>query len=178
MITDIALIRIYDIISKQFIPIDTKEILFVITSISCLVAEYLLLEFIKPPRNDNKGKNRLHANLLYVITKAIQYVIGAIVVLLILQIILSSKYNNTVLLAIILCSYVLSIDILSVFIVRILTLIPSKRNMTFMMLFVFVVGCITINAAIAMVSVSLRIEDRQPELLSDIADIVLQKGRR
>ena len=61
MITDIALIRIYDIISKQFIPIDTKEILFVITSISCLVAEYLLLEFIKPPRNDNKGKNRLHA---------------------------------------------------------------------------------------------------------------------
>ena len=163
MITDIALFRIYDIISKQFIPMDTKEILFAVTSISCLVAEYLLLQFIKSPRNDNEGKNKLHANLLYVITSAIQYVIGAIVVLLILQILFSSKYSNIVLLAIILCSYVLSVSILSVFIVRILTLLPPKRNTLFMMLFVFAVGCITINAAIAMVSVSLRIGDRQPE---------------
>jgi hypothetical protein len=163
MVTDIALIRIYDIISKQFMPTETKEILFAVTSISCLVAEYLLLQFIKPPRNDNKSKNRLHANLLYVITKITQYVIGGIVILLILQILFSSKYSNIVLLAIILCSYVLNIGILSVFIVRILTLLPPKRNTLFMMLFVFAVGCITINAAIAMVNASLRIGDRQPE---------------
>jgi hypothetical protein len=166
MVADIALIRIYDIISKQFITTDTKEILFAIISVSCLVAEYLLLEFIKPVRNKDRNKNKLHANLLYVITKAIQYVIGAIVVLLILQILLSSKYNNIVLLTIILCSYVLSIGILSVFIVRILTLLPLRRNTIFMMLFVFALGCITINAAVAMVNVSLRIGDRQPETVA------------
>ena len=166
MVADIALIRIYDIISKQFITTDTKEILFAIISVSCLVAEYLLLEFIKPVRNKDRNKNKLHANLLYVITKAIQYVIGAIVVLLILQILLSSKYSNIVLLAIILCSYVLSIGILSVFIVRILTLLPPRRNTIFMMLFVFALGCITINAAVAMVNVSLRLGDRQPETVA------------
>lgn len=158
MVIDISFIRIYDIISKQFIPTETEEILFTIVSISCLVAEYLLLEFIKPLRNE-----RLHVNLLYIITKATQYVIGAIVALLILQILFSSIYSNIILLAIISCSYLLSIGILSVFIVRILTLLPPKRNTVFMMLFVFALGCITINAAITMVNVSLRIGDRQPE---------------
>ena len=163
MVTDIALIRIYDIISKQFIPTDAKEFLFAVTSISCLITEYLLLEFIKPLHNKNRSENKLHVNLLYFITKATQYVIGAIVVLLILQILFSSKYSNIVLLVIILVSYVLSIGILSSFIIRILTLLPPKRNTVFMMLFVFALGCIIINAVVTMVNVSLRIGDRQPE---------------
>ena len=160
MVTDIALFRIYDIISKQFISIYTKEILFAIISISCLVAEYLLLEFIKPLRDENKNKNKLHISLLYSVTKGAQYVIGAIVVLLIIQILSSSYYSNVILLAIILCSYVLSIGILSVFIARILTLLSLKRNTIFMFLFVLAVGSITVNAAIAMIDVSLRLGDR------------------
>jgi hypothetical protein len=56
-----------------------------------------------------------------------------------------------------LVSYVLGIGILSSFIIRILTLLPPKRNTVFMMLFVFALGCIIINAAVAMVNVSLRI---------------------
>ena len=163
MVTDISLFRIYDIISKQFIPIDTKEILFAIVSVSCLVAEYLLLEFIKPLRDENKSKNKLHVTLLYSVTKGAQYVIGAIVVLLILHIFFSSYYSNIILLAILLCSYVLSVGILSIFIARILTLLPPRKNTVFMMLFVFALGCITINAAIAMVNVSLRLGDRQLE---------------
>jgi hypothetical protein len=140
MVTDIALFRIYDIISKQFIPIDTKEILFAIISISCLVAEYLLLEFIKPLSDENKSKNKLHVSLLYNVAKGSQYVIGAIAVLLILQILLSSYYSNIILVAIILCSYVLSIGILSVFLARILTLLSFKRNTIFMFLFVLAMG--------------------------------------
>jgi hypothetical protein len=159
MVTDIALFRIYDIINKQFISIYAKEILFAIISISCLVTEYLLLGFIKP-RDENKSKNKLLDNLLYSVTKRAQYVIGAIVVLLILQILFTSYYNNIILLAIILCSYVLSIGILSVFIARILTLFSFKRNTIFIFLFVLAIGSITVNAAIAMIDVSLRLGDR------------------
>lgn len=160
MVTDISLIRAYDIISKQLIPIDTRDILFGIISIVCLVAEYLLLELIKPPPGDERGKIRLHVILLYKVTKAVQYVTGAIVVFVILQILFSSYYNTAVLLAIILCSYTLSIGILSVFISRILTL---RRNTIFTFLFVLALGSITINAAIAVVDVSLRLGDRPPE---------------
>jgi hypothetical protein len=160
MVTDISLIRVYDFISKQLIPIDTRDILFGIISIVCLVAEYLLLELIKPPPGDERGKIRLHVILLYKVTKAVQYVIGAIVVFVILQILFSSYYNTAVLLAVILCSYTLSICILSIFISRILTF---RRNTIFMFLFVLALGSITINAAIAMVDVSLRFQDRPPE---------------
>jgi hypothetical protein len=159
MVIDIALFRIYDIINKQFISIYTKEILFAIISISCLVSEYLLLEFVKP-RDENKSRSKLHDSLLYSVTKGAQYVIGAIVVILILQILFSSYYNNIILLALILCSYVLSIGILSVFIARILTLLSLKRNTIFMVLFVLAIGSITVNAAIAMIDVSLRLGDR------------------
>jgi hypothetical protein len=160
MVTDISLVRAYDIISKQLIPIDTRDILFGIISIACLVVEYLLLELIKPPPADERGKIRLHVILLYKITKAAQYVIGAFVVFVILQILFSSYYNTAVLLPVILCSYTLSIGILSVFISRILTF---RSNTIFTFLFVLALGSITINAAIAMVDVSLRLGDRPPE---------------
>jgi hypothetical protein len=160
MVTDISLIRVYDIISKQLISFDTKEILFGIISIACLVAEFLVLELIKPPPGDEKSKIRLHVILIYKVTKAAQYIIGAIVVFVILQILFSSYYSTIVLLAIILCSYTLSIGILSVFISRILSF---RRNTIFTFLFVLALGSITVNAAIAMVDVFLRAGDRLPE---------------
>lgn len=160
MVTDISIIRVYDTISKQLIPFETKEILFGIISIACLAAEYLVLKLIKPLPGDEKSKIRLHIILIYKVTKAAQYVIGAIVVFVILQILFSSYYSTIVLLAVILCSYTLSIGILSVFISRILSF---KRNTIFTFLFVLALGSITVNAAIAMVDVSLRSGDRLPE---------------
>ena len=160
MVTDISLIRVYDIISKQLISFDTKEILFGIISIACLIAEYLVLKLIKPPLGDEKSKIRLHVILIYKAAKAVQYVIGTIVVFVILQVLFSSYYSTIVLLAIILCSYTLSIGILSVFISRILSF---KRNTIFTFLFVLALGSITVNAAIAMVDISLRSGDRLPE---------------
>jgi hypothetical protein len=160
MVTDISLIRVYDIISKQLISFDTKEILLGIISIACLIAEYLVLMLIKPPPGDEKSKIRLHVILIYKAAKAVQYVIGTIVVFVILQILFSSYYSTIVLLAIILCSYTLSIGILSVFISRILSF---KRNTIFIFLFVLALGSITVNAAIAMVDISLRSGDRLPE---------------
>jgi hypothetical protein len=160
MVTDISIVRVYNIISKQLIPIDTMEILFGVISVACLVAEYLLLKLVKPPPGDERGKIRLQVILIYKVTKAAQYVIGAIVVFIILQILFSSYYNTAILLAVILCSYTLSIGILSVFISRILSF---KRNTIFTFLFVLALGSITINAAIVMVDVSLRFGDRPPE---------------
>ena len=164
MIIDISLIRVYDIIAKQFISIDTKEILFGIISIACLIAEYLVLKLIKPAQSEDKRKNKLHIISMYRVTKAVLYAIGAIVVFAILQILYSSHYDTIILSAIILGSYTLSIGILLVLIGRILTLLSVNRNTIFMTLFVVAVGSITINAAIAMVDVSLRLGDKPSEI--------------
>jgi hypothetical protein len=178
MVIDISLIRVYDIIVKQFISIDTKEILFGIVSIACLVAEYLVLKLIKPALGDDRSKNKLHVISIYRITNVAQYVIGAIVVFAILHILSSSYYNTIVLLAVILCSYTLCIGILSVFISQILTLLSFKGKTIFMFLFVLALGSITINSAIATVDVSLRLGDKPSEIRAMFGGSVdLSKGK-
>jgi hypothetical protein len=163
MVIDISLLRVYDIVVKQFISFETKDILFSIISIACLVAEYLVLKLIKLLPSDERGKNKLYVNSIYKVTKATQYGIGAIVVFAILQILFSSYYNTIVLLTIVLCSYAISIGILSLFISRILTILSFNRNIIFMILFVFALGSITINAAVATVDLALRLGDKPTE---------------
>jgi hypothetical protein len=161
VVIDISLVRVYDIISKQVIPLDTKELFFGIISIACLVAEYLLLETITPLGDESK--NKLHVRIIYKVTKATQYVIGAILVLLIFQIFSYSFYNTVILLTIISFSYILGIAILTIFITRILTVLPFKWNTIYTIIFVFALGFITINAAITMLDVFLRLGDRPDE---------------
>ena len=178
MVVDISLIRAYDIIAKQFISFDTKEILFSIITITCLAAEYLVLRLIKLPPSDDKGKSQLHVISIYKITKATQYVIGATTVFAILQILFFSYYSTIVLLTTILCSYALCIGILSVFISRILTLLSFNRNIIFLILFVFALGSIIVNAVIASVDVSLRLGDKMSESRAMFGGSVdLSKGK-
>jgi hypothetical protein len=178
MVIDISLIRVYDIIVKQFISIDTKEILFGIVSIACLVAEYLVLKLIKPLLGGDRNKNKLHVISIYRVINAAQYVIGAIVIFAILQILSSSHYNTIVLLAIILSSYTLSIGILSVFISQILTFLSFKGKTISMFLFVLALGSITINSAIATVDVALRLGDKPSEIRPMFGGSVdLSKGK-
>jgi hypothetical protein len=163
MVIDISLLRVYDIVVKQFISFETKDILFSIISIACLVAEYLVLKLIKLLPSDERSKNKLYVISIYKVTKVVQYAIGAIVVFAILQILFSSYYNTIVLLTIVLCSYAISIGILSLFISRILTILSFNRNIIFMILFVFALGSITINAAVATVDLVLRLGDKPTE---------------
>ena len=177
MVTDISLIRVYDVINKQFISLQMKEIFFTIISMACLVTEFAVLKLIKPPVGE---KSRRTSNLIlrYKITEAAQYIIAAILVLAVLQILFFSYYSTMVLLAVILCSYTLSIGILSLFISRILALLLIKRKAIFMFLFILALGCITINAAIAMVDVSLRLGDRSSETRALFGGSVdLSKGK-
>jgi hypothetical protein len=48
VIIDVSAIRIYDYVSKLFVPASDKVILFAITSVACLAAEFILFEFIRP----------------------------------------------------------------------------------------------------------------------------------
>lgn len=161
MVTDMSLVRAYDIISKQFISVDIKEILFTLISMACLATEFMVLKLIRPIPGDDKNKGGKDVVLRYRITRTAQYAIAAILIFVILQVLFLSYYTTIVLLAVILSSYILSIGILSAFLGRVLGLL--KKKAIFMLLFIFALGSITTNAAIAMVDVSLRLGDRPSE---------------
>ena len=163
IIADISLIRIYDIVSKLFIPMQARLVLFSAISLACLASAVILIELIKPLRTSQERKNRLHMEIIYRITKLIQYALGAVIIYIILQMFLTSSYATSNLIVLISCSYLLSIGILGIFIGRMLSLLSFNRNMMVLVLFVIAIGSITANIVITLINVSLRLEERPSE---------------
>lgn len=178
IIADVSLIRIYDIISKLFIPMQARLVLFSAISLACLASAFILLELIKPLRTSQKRKNRLHLEIIYRITKLIQYVLGAVIIYMILQMFLNSSYATFNLIVLISCSYLLSIGILGIFIARMLSLLSFNRNMMVLVLFVIAIGSITANIVITLINVSLRLEERPSETRMQFGGSMdISKGR-
>jgi hypothetical protein len=137
-----------------------KEIFFVLVSITCLAAEFILVEFVRPLKTTQERKTKLHVGLIFLITRLIQYALGAVIVYMILQILTSSSYGTINLVSVILCSYILSAGILGIFITRMLGLLAFRRDMLVLILFVLAIASITANLLITLVNVSLRLLER------------------
>jgi hypothetical protein len=82
IVTDILLVRAYDVISKKFISIDAKEFLFAIISISILSSQFLLSRYVRPRVTGKHVRDRMHILQMYISVRGIQYGLGALVILL------------------------------------------------------------------------------------------------
>ncbi len=178
IVVDISLVRLYDLVSKQLIPLGLKQVLFSIISITILALQFILLEFIKPKQAVEKEGIRLPFVHLYIITKAVQYILALLVVFIIVQIQLNSHYSTFALIAVIIGSYGFCISILIHFTVRVVRLVSFKRNTLVVILFVITLCNITINSAIAMIDVSFRLSYRPQEIKPILGGSVdVSKGR-
>ena len=101
--------------------------------------------------------------LIYRITKVVQYAVGVIVVYTILQVLLGSSFSTFNILLVIACSYLLTVGILGLFMVRMLRILSINRNMVVLVLFVIAIGSVTANIIITLVNVSLRLLERPSE---------------
>ena len=178
IVVDISLVRLYDVISKQFISFDTKEILFGIISVSILTAQYVLLRFVRPPTTLNPKSDKLRVKQMYFVVKMVQYSLGVIVIIIIFQTILQSYYTTFILLLGIVVSYSISVGILSAFIIRMSSWVSFKRSSVPLVVFIITLGSVTVNAIIGMVDVSLRLGDRPQETRPTLAGSMdVSKGR-
>jgi hypothetical protein len=178
VIIDITLVRVYDVVSKRFISAEIKEIVFGLTTISCLTAQYILLSYVKPSKGKNRARDTLRLRLLYGITRLVQYGIGAVALAIAAQIFLFSYYSSVFLLLIIIISYTLSIGILSVFLVRVLARVLAQRMSLVMLAFVVTLGFLTLNVCVAMIDASLRLDDRPSQIrFSFGGSMDVSKGR-
>jgi hypothetical protein len=161
IVIDISIVRLYDSVSKNFLPVDTKEVLFAVTSASCVIAGIILLEFLKPHRVQDQLGKKVPIWQIYRTTKMVQYALGVVLAYIVFQILVGSSYSTYALLIAIGCSYTLSIGILAIFVARMTTtLLAYNRKAIIMILFALALGTITVNMAITVVDVSLRLLDR------------------
>lgn len=164
IVLDISIIRLYDNVNKKFLPVNSKELLFAVTSASCLIAGIILLEFVRPQRVKDQLAKKAPIWQIYRSTKAVQYALGIVLAYIVFQILVGSSYSTYALLTAIACSYGLCIGILAIFVARMMTtLLASNRKAIIMILFALALGTITVNMAITLVDVSLRLLDRPAE---------------
>jgi hypothetical protein len=178
IVTDILLVRAYDVISKKFISIDAKEFLFAIISVSILSSQFFLLQYVRPGNTGKHSRERMRILQMYIAVRGIQYSLGALVIFVIIQILLLSYYTTSLLLALIIISYSVSAGILCVFIARMLSWTSIKKTSMPLIVFVIALGSVTVNGTVGMVDASLRIGDRPVEThpyLSGSMDV--SKGR-
>lgn len=104
IVADISLVRVYDVISKQFVSYDTKEILFGIISISILVAQFVLLRFVRPSTTLTQKSDKLRVKQIYFVIRIVQGHLGghcshlnisnySAVLLLNFQLVISDRYQ-------------------------------------------------------------------------------------
>jgi hypothetical protein len=164
IVIDISIVRLYDTVSKNFLPVDTKELLFAVTSVSCVITGIILLEFVRPQEVKDQLAKKAPIWQIYRSTKVVQYALGIVLGYILFQILVGSSYSTYALLAAIACSYALCIGILAIFVARMMTiLLASNRKAIIMILFALALGAIAVNMAITVVDVSLRLLDRPAE---------------
>jgi hypothetical protein len=164
IVLDISIIRLYDSVSKNFLPADAKEVLFAVTSGSCVIAGIILLEFVRPQQVKDQLAKKVPILQIYRLTKVVQYALGIVLAYILLQILVGSSYSTYALLTAIACSYMLCISILAIFVARMTTtLLAYNRKAIIMILFALALGAITVNMAITLIDVSLRLLDRSAQ---------------
>jgi hypothetical protein len=164
IVLDISIIRLYDSVNKNFLPVDSKELLFAVTSVSCVITGIILLEFVRPQGVKDQLAKKVPIWQIYRSTKVAQYALGIVLAYILFQILVGSSYSTYALLTAIACSYTLCMGILAIFVARMMTtLLASNRKAIIMILFALALGAITANMAITLIDVSLRLLDRSVE---------------
>ncbi len=161
IVIDLSLVRIYDLVFKQFISISNKQALFAIVSAASIGLQIILLNLVRP--SIMRKHTSLSLRLIFESTRIIQLVLSAMITFIILEVLLYSYYSTILLSLIIFISYSLCVAPLFAFVLQVLNTIGLKRNMIVVILFILALGSVTLNAAIAMIDSSLRLELRPPQ---------------
>jgi hypothetical protein len=127
LIVDTSLIKIYDLISKDSSFV-FRIVTFTTISITCVTGQYLILEFVKQKSRGIGTSQGFRLNAVHKTVRIAQYSLMAILVIIILQVVLTSHYNVIVLFAATTISYGLAIGLMALLAYRFFSWFRSNRN--------------------------------------------------
>src|ERR687888_1861274 len=93
LVIDTSLTRIYLYNSNNQFLSNARIVIFAIMAIVYVVAQYLILELVKKGSQEIRSKEQLHLQLIHRIVTIVQYILTAVIVLIILEMIVTSAYS-------------------------------------------------------------------------------------
>lgn len=127
LLLDTLLIKIYPFTTTQVVA-ESRMVIFVIIGAVYAIGQLIILKFIKEKSRKIQSKEQLHLDKIHTIVAITQFVITAILVLIILQMITVSRYSNGMIIAATTMSYTLSIFLMGTLAKRFFSWYGSNRS--------------------------------------------------
>jgi uncharacterized membrane protein len=146
LVLDTSLVRIYSYSSNSQSLSDIRIGLFLAIAIAYVTGQYLLLEFVKKKSKEIRTKKQLHLKIIHRIVTIVQYVLTALLVVIISEMILTSSYSTLLLAVVVGISYIIAIAMLGLLAQRFFSWFKSNRNLV-VLLYGLSGALLAINAA-------------------------------
>ena len=162
LLIDTSLIRVYDLINKNFIQIQNKTILFALNISLCFLFQFIIIRYLQNIIRHDRRSNQINSKL-YKIYTASALLLGSLVGYAIFQEFYNNYYDKYILIFIIIISYATA----SLFLIRLSILFiswyKSKRNMI-ILLYSISISLIAFNLIVTGIITNVSINDRPSQI--------------
>jgi hypothetical protein len=165
LVIDTSLIRIYQYSSNNQFLSDVRIVIFAVMAIVYVVTQYLILELVKRGSQEIRNKEQLHLKLIHRIVTIVQYILTAVLVLIILEMIVTSAYSTLLVEVVIGISYTLSIAMIGLLAQRFFSWFKSNPNLV-VLLYGLSGVMLAINAAFTLAFIGVILLDSTPYIQS------------
>jgi hypothetical protein len=136
IVIDISIVKVYDLISKNFISDQTKFLLFFINTSVCIALEFIVIKYLYNSFKTYRWKKVLSVNLLYRISFISLLIIGALMALLIFQQFYNNYYKISIPILIVITSYVVATSFIIMLSILFLSWFKSHHNRIIFLYFI------------------------------------------
>jgi hypothetical protein len=85
ILIDTAIVKIYDVIDKNFIPLQPKEVLFALNSSACLLLQVFIIKQLRGSFRSDRLRQKQRTKLMHIISFGVLCVLGILIGMLIIQ---------------------------------------------------------------------------------------------
>jgi hypothetical protein len=171
LLIDTFLVKVYDLIEKSFISVQTKFLLFFINTSFCLLLEIIVIKYLQISFKRHQLNKGLNINLLYIISISSLVAIGTLFGLLMFQEV-SYYYHMTLIPTLII---IISYGTAGAFVIRLSMLFiswyKSKHNWIVLLYFVSTL-LIAFNLLMTAVVTDIKLTDRPDEIIDFVGGSV------
>ncbi len=105
VLIDTSVVKINDLIDKNFIPLQSKLILFAINSSFCLLLQFFIIKYLQSSFKRDRLNNTLKVQSFYIVSLISICVLGISIGFMIFQLFYNNYYNTSMIIFIITISY-------------------------------------------------------------------------
>lgn len=163
MFVDTFIIKVYDLISKNFIPVTEKKILYSIITVACLAIELLVIYHVKKLIAKTKGNTKINVKLLNKIVYIAQFFIICLTTFLTIQIFYNNYYYSILLMMIITVVFGTASLLIGKIMVLFISWYRIKRNIVFF-IYSLSLSMIIFNLVMTTIVLNLTISEKPGEI--------------